>query len=128
MSQSNTQRVNAHATAANVHAWQAVCSQQDLVSNSGVVVWLDGAQVALFYLPQAEGLTLYAIDNHDPQSGANVIGRGLIGSLKGDLVVASPIYKQHFRLEDGSCLEYPEQRLRVWPVRLNAGVVEVAAA
>ncbi|WP_223487413.1 nitrite reductase small subunit NirD [Pseudomonas sp. A-RE-19] len=128
MSQSNTQRVNAHATAANAQAWQAVCSQQDLVSNSGVVVWLDGAQVALFYLPQAEGCTLYAIDNHDPQSGANVIGRGLIGSLKGDLVVASPIYKQHFRLEDGSCLEYPEQRLRVWPVRLNAGVVEVAAA
>jgi nitrite reductase (NADH) small subunit len=128
MSQSNTQRVEVPATAANAQAWQAVCSQQDLVSNSGVVVWLDGAQVALFYLPHAEGRTLYAIDNHDPQSGANVIGRGLIGSLKGDLVVASPIYKQHFRLEDGSCLEYPEQRLRVWPVRLNAGVVEVAAA
>ncbi len=98
MSQFNTQRVQALDT------WQTVCGQQDLVSNSGVVVWLDGAQVALFYLPGAEGKTLYAIDNHDPQSGANVIGRGLVGSIKGDLVVASPIYKQHFRLEDGSCL------------------------
>lgn len=125
MSLSNTQRA---IPLENVDAWQAVCSQQDLVSDSGVVVWLDGAQVALFYLPGAEGKNLYAIDNHDPQSGANVIGRGLVGSIKGDLVVASPIYKQHFRLEDGTCLEYPQQRLRVWPVRLNEGRVEVGVA
>ncbi|MHC8354278.1 nitrite reductase small subunit NirD [Pseudomonas sp. LB3P81] len=125
MSQSTTQRINALA---DTNVWQSVCARQDLVSDSGVVVWLDGAQVALFYLPGAEGRTLYAIDNHDPQSGANVIGRGLVGSIKGDLVVASPIYKQHFRLEDGSCLEYPQQRLRVWPVRLNGDVVEVGVA
>ncbi|SDT56678.1 nitrite reductase small subunit NirD [Pseudomonas prosekii] len=122
MSLSIPQRAPAIGTAAT---WQPVCEQQDLVSNSGVVIWLDGAQVALFYLPDAEGKTLYAIDNHDPQSGANVIGRGLIGNIKGDLVVASPIYKQHFRLEDGRCLEYPQQRLRVWPVRLQGGVVEI---
>jgi nitrite reductase (NADH) small subunit len=125
MNQSNTQRVTPFEHCA---VWQSVCSQQDLVNDSGVVVWLDGAQVALFYLPGIEGKNLYAIDNHDPQSGANVIGRGLVGSLKGDLVVASPIYKQHFRLEDGTCLEYPQQRLRVWPVRLNDGVVEVGVA
>ena len=105
-------------------AWKSVCREQDLVSNSGVVVWLDGAQVALFYLPGAQAQTLYAIDNHDPQSGANVIGRGLVGSIKGDLVVAAPIYKQHYRLQDGQCLEAPH-RLRVWPVRLNDGVVEL---
>ena len=125
MSQSNIQRINA---VVNTDVWQSVCAQQDLVRDSGVVVWLDGAQVALFYLPGAEGKTLYAIDNHDPQSGANVIGRGLVGSIKGDLVVASPIYKQHFRLEDGTCLEYPQQRLRVWPVRLNGDVVEVGVS
>ncbi|MHC8320263.1 nitrite reductase small subunit NirD [Pseudomonas sp. GB2N2] len=123
MSPSNTQR-NINALT-QTEVWQSVCGQQDLVCDSGVVVWLDGAQVALFYLPGAEGRTLYAIDNHDPQSGANVIGRGLIGSIKGDLVVASPIYKQHFRLADGSCLEFPHQRLRVWPVRLNGDVVEI---
>ena len=123
MNLSNSQRADAHSP-----RWQSMCSEHDLVCNSGVVVWLDGAQVALFYLPQAEGKTLYAIDNHDPQSGANVIGRGLVGSLKGQLVVASPLYKQHFRLEDGCCLEYPLQRLRVWPVRLNDGQVQVGVA
>ena len=117
MSQPDTQH--------HLSTWKGVCSEQDLVSNSGVVVWLDGAQVALFYLPGAQEQTLFAIDNHDPESGANVIGRGLIGSIKGDLVVAAPIYKQHYRLHDGQCLEAPDQRLRVWPVRLNAGVVEV---
>ena len=120
MSQPDTQH--------HLSTWKGVCSEQDLVSNSGVVVWLDGAQVALFYLPGAQEQTLFAIDNHDPESGANVIGRGLVGSIKGDLVVAAPIYKQHYRLQDGQCLESPHQRLRVWPVRLNEGVVELAVS
>ncbi len=118
MNQPNPQR--------NLATWKSVCNEQDLVRDSGVVVWLDGAQVALFYLPGAQEQTLYAIDNHDPQSGANVIGRGLVGSIKGELVVAAPIYKQHYRLQDGQCLEAPNQRLRVWPVRLNDGIVELA--
>lgn len=107
--------------------WQTVCSRQDLVANSGVVAWVDGAQVALFYLPSEEAnKQLYAVDNRDPKSGANVIGRGIIGSLAGDLVIAAPLYKQHFRLTDGSCLEYPEQSIRTWPVRLQGEEVEIA--
>lgn len=107
--------------------WHALCGRQDLVANSGVVAWLDGTQVALFYVPDtADGEKLYAIDNRDPKSGANVIGRGLIGQIAGDLVIASPLYKQHFRLHDGSCLEYPEQRLDVWPVRFNGDQVEIS--
>lgn len=108
-------------------AWRAVCTRQDLVANSGVVALLDGQQIALFYVPQAEApQTLYAIDNRDPKSGANVIGRGLIGHLGGQLVVASPLYKQHFRLADGSCVQYPEQQLRTWQARFNGDAVEVA--
>ena len=107
-------------------AWRPLCTRQDLVANSGVVALLDDAQVALFHLPQScDGEQLFAIENRDPKSGANVIGRGIVGHLKGDLVIASPLYKQHFRLADGSCIEYPEQRLRVWPVRLNGDLVEV---
>lgn len=93
-----------------------------------MVAWHDGAQVALFHLPDnADGEQLFAIENRDPKSGANVIGRGIVGSLKGELVIASPLYKQHFRLADGSCLEYPEQRLQVWPVRLVGDEVQIAA-
>ena len=45
-----------------------------------------------------------------------MIGRGIVGDLKGELVVASPIYKQHFRLTDGQCLEDATRRLRTWSV------------
>ncbi|WP_312724946.1 nitrite reductase small subunit NirD [Stutzerimonas kunmingensis] len=125
MSQSNAVRIDAVQSA----SWRALCSRRDLVANSGVVAWLDGKQVALFHLPHTEtGDQVFAIENKDPKSGANVIGRGIVGQLKGDLVIASPLYKQHFRLADGTCLEYPEQRLRVWPVRLNGEAVEIAVA
>lgn len=105
--------------------WQTVCQADDLVADSGVVVWLDGAQVALFYLPE-QAQPLYAVDNRDPRSGANVIGRGLVGTLQGELVVAAPLYKQHFSLHSGECLEDSAQRLRVWPVRLRGRAVELA--
>ena len=105
--------------------WQPVCRREDLVPNSGVVAWVSNIQVALFYLNGEEGEQLFAVQNHDPMAHANVIGRGIVGHLGGSLVIASPLYKQHYRLEDGSCLEYPEQKLRVWPVRLQGDVVEI---
>ena len=107
--------------------WQTVCQAQDLVADSGVVVWFDGAQVALFYLP-GQSQPLYAVDNRDPRSGANIIGRGLVGSVQGELVVAAPLYKQHFSLLSGECLEDAGQRLRVWPVRLKGEAGELAVA
>ncbi|RAP64931.1 nitrite reductase small subunit [Achromobacter sp. HZ01] len=106
-------------------AWRPVCRRQDLVPHSGVVALVDGVQIALFYVPQAAEGEIYAIENRDPRSGANVIGRGIVGHLDGELVVASPLYKQHFRLADGSCVQYPEQRLRAWRARLNADTVEI---
>lgn len=127
MNSTETAFAEQNACAVQHQHWNALCERKDLVANSGVVAWLDGKQIALIYLPEtAEGEQLYAIDNRDPKSGANVIGRGLIGQIGGELVIASPLYKQHFRLHDGSCIEYPEQRLDVWPVRLNDEQVEIA--
>lgn len=108
-------------------AWQPLCNAADLVANSGIVALAGDQQVALFFLPDSEQ-KIFAIGNRDPKSGANVIGRGIIGHLQGELVIASPLYKQHFRLSDGACLEYPEQQLPVWPVRVNGAVVEIALA
>ncbi|TRO33782.1 nitrite reductase small subunit NirD [Pseudomonas putida] len=120
--------MNLANTAVNTQEnWQTVCQAQDLVADSGVVVWFDGAQVALFYLP-GQAQPLYAVDNRDPRSGANIIGRGLVGSVQGELVVAAPLYKQHFSLLSGECLEDAGQRLRVWPVRLKGDAVELALA
>lgn len=106
--------------------WRAVCTREDLVLNSGVVALVGTAQVALFYVASIGGAAqLFAVHNRDPVTGVNVIGRGLVGSLGGDLVIASPLYKQHYRLKDGTCLEDAALRLRTWPVRLVGDVVEI---
>lgn len=108
--------------------WKTLCKRDDLVANSGVVARVNNRQVALFYLPDSEGQTVFAIDNRDPKSGANVIGRGLTAHINGELVVASPLYKQHFCLLTGRCLEYPDQQLPVWQSRINGEHVEICLA
>ncbi|CBV43120.1 nitrite reductase small subunit NirD [Halomonas elongata] len=108
--------------------WQSLCTRDDLVAHSGIAARIetrDGpAQVAIFYLP-GHSPELYAIDHHDPFSGANVIARGIVGDVVGEPVVASPLYKQHFRLRDGQCIEDEQVKLRTWRVALRDGHVLV---
>lgn len=113
--------------------WQKVCTKADLVAFSGVAAWLETteapAQVAIFYLPSqhSKGLNseLFALDHFDPFANANVIARGIVGDLRGAAVVASPIYKQHFRLEDGQCLEDESVKLRTWKIEFRGEEVWV---
>ena len=74
--------------------WVNVCHLRDLEPDSGVCALVDGKQVAIFYLPREN--SVYAIQNYDPISKANVLSRGIVGDINGELVVASPLYKQHF--------------------------------
>ena len=67
--------------------WEAVCTVNDLVPESGVAVWTDEGPVAVFYLPHRLP-ALFAISHTDPFSGANVLARGITGDLKGEPVVA----------------------------------------
>ncbi len=84
---------------------QLICPLTDLIPGSGVAALVDGEQIALFYLPDASEPGVYAIGNHDPIADAPVLSRGIVGDLDGELVVASPLYKQHFSLTSGACLE-----------------------
>lgn len=108
--------------------WVKVCEYADLLLNAGVGVRLGDAQVALFLLPPSPTDTeerLFAVDNHDPFSNANVIARGIVGDVAGEPVVASPLYKQHFRLSDGSCVEDASVVLRCWEVRRTGEAIEI---
>jgi len=104
--------------------WIAVCALADIVPNTGVCALVDGCQVAVFRLDDD---SVHAIGNHDPFSRANVLSRGIVGDLKGEIVVASPVYKQHFSLASGQCLEDPGVRVPVFSVRVQDGVVWVRA-
>ena len=55
-----------------------------------------------------------------------MLSRGLVGNLGDRLVVASPIYKHHFDLRSGECLEAPENSVAAYPVRVENGAVLVA--
>ena len=104
--------------------WIAVCRLDDIVPNTGVCALVGGRQIAVFRLDDD---SVYAIDNQDPFSRANVLSRGIVGDLQGELVVASPVYKQHFSLASGQCLEDASVRVPVFPVRVESDVVSVQA-
>src|SRR5687767_4104698 len=93
-----------------------VCRLNDILPNTGVRAPVGHRQVAVCRL---EDDSLYALANYDPFSRANVLSRGSVGDLKGEVVVASPVYKQHFSLATGRCLEDPSVCVPVYEVRLE---------
>ncbi len=100
-------------------AWTSIRAFDDLLPDTGVAALLEGRQIAVFRV----GDVVYAIDNYDPHSEANVLSRGIVGDLNGEPVVASPIYKHHFNLATGRCIEDHDQSVRAWPVRVTDGKV-----
>jgi nitrite reductase (NADH) small subunit len=104
-------------------AWTPVCAYDRLIPNLGAGVLLaDGAQAALFRLDDG---SLHAVGNIDPFSGAAVMSRGIVGDRGGRPIVQSPIKKQAFALDDGSCLDDPDVALTVYATRVVDGEVEV---
>lgn len=111
----------------NADQWIDVCTQADLVKDSGICVRLGNTQVAIFYVSRTEQ-ELYAVANFDPIGAANVMSRGIIASVANEPVIVSPLYKQRFSLLSGQCLDDSEVQLAVYPVRLLGDVVQLAAA
>lgn len=103
-----------------------ICSTADLLPGAGVAARLGARQVALFYLP-GEARELYAIGNYDPIGAANVLARGIVGDVNGEPVVASPLYKHHFSLVDGRCLEQHDLCVPVFRALESDGFVYLVA-
>ena len=104
-------------------AWTTGCTVDDILPNTGVCALVEDRHVAVFRVGDAQ---FYAIDNVDPKSGASVLSRGLVGNLGEHIVVASPLYKNHFDLATGACLEAPEHSVRAHSVSIEDGRVRVA--
>ena len=112
---------------------QTICKLDDIIPEAGVCALVETpkgeTQVAVFRTNKDE---LFAIDNFDPFSNANVLSRGLIGGTtitddEGEaqevVYVASPIYKQRFDLATGQCLDDENVKLDAYEVSLDGGNV-----
>ncbi len=95
-----------------------ICAANEILPHTGEGALIDGKQIAVFRTGDQQ---LFALDNFDPFSKANVLSRGLIGDLQGQRVVASPIYKQHFNLETGVCLEDESVKVTAYTVEEKDG-------
>jgi nitrite reductase (NADH) small subunit len=119
--------------------WETVCLLDRLLPGRGAAALLSAGgepvQVALFRMadvtgggPEGQGggdVTVMAIGNVDPFSGAAVLSRGIVGDRGGVPTVASPVYKQVFSLVTGECLDDPAVRVPVYPVRVADGWLQV---
>lgn len=108
----------------DIAVWTNACGYDYLIPGRGVGVLLDdGEQAALFRLDDG---SVHAIGNIDPFCGAGVLSRGLVGDRAGRAVVQSPIKKQAFAFDNGSCLDDPRVAVPVYSARVTAeGFIQV---
>ncbi len=105
--------------------WVPVCRLTDLAPERGAAALVAGEQVALV---RTVDDAVHAVDQRDPYSGAHVMARGIVGTRGEAPTLTSPMHKQVFDLRTGECLETmgsEPRHLRVWPVRVVRGLVEV---
>ncbi len=106
-----------------MNSWINICHVEDIPPNIGVCALFNNEQVAIFNC-QRTG-RFYGISNYDPIGKANVLSRGIIGSIDGQPCVASPLYKQHYNLDTGICLEDPDIKVKVYLVREAKGIIQI---
>lgn len=116
--------VNSDEPVRTQQGWVEICDINEIPANAGMAARLTHQQIALFHLPD-HPQQVFALSNHEPNSDANVLARGLVGDVQGEPVVISPLYKQRFRLRDGRSVDDEQSALGVWPVKVEAGRVWV---
>ncbi|NQX13328.1 nitrite reductase small subunit NirD [Microbacteriaceae bacterium VKM Ac-2855] len=107
--------------------WHPVCSSDELETLWGEAALIDGAQIALFLLPEGH---VRVVSNIDPATGAAVMSRGIVGSRRVEGVdrptIASPLHKDVFDLETGACYTKSSLLLPTWASRERDGMIEVS--
>ena len=103
--------------------WLTVCHIDEILPGTGVCALVNNEQVAIFR--PDETTNIYALSNIDPFAQASVLSRGIIAEHQGDLWVASPLKKQHFRLTDGYCLEDDNYSVKVYSCQVLNNQVQI---
>lgn len=102
--------------------WVATCELADLEPGWGEVALIGTRQIALVRISEEE---VYAVDHHDPHTGAPVMARGIVGSRGDRPTIASPLHKQVYDLGTGECFTDGSLALRTYRTRIVGGMIEV---
>lgn len=97
-----------------------ICTLSDLEEGWGEVALVEGHQYAVFRTAEDR---VFITDHKDPNSGALVIARGILGKKAGVPTIASPLYKEEYNLETGECVNGADFTLPVYPSEVKDGEV-----
>ena len=109
-------------TIERVTTWNAACEVDDLEQGWGEVALIGAQQVALV---RVAGDEVYAVDHHDPHTGAPVMARGIVGSRGERPTIASPLHKEVYDLGTGECFTDASLALRTYRTRIVGGMIEI---
>ncbi len=115
-------------TAIDTRYWVAVCRYADVRPGRAVAVLLGGRQVAVVRTNDGD---VFAVGNRDPETGASVISRGIVGTRGECPTIITPMYKHVFDLRTGRSFDDPALALPVYDVRVTnpvgqGAIVEIA--
>ena len=106
-----------------VKIWYKAAHTSSFPENGGACVKYKDMQIAVFNFTRRN--EWYACQNLCPHKMQMALSRGMIGSLEGEPKVACPFHKKNFSLRSGEFLNADEEKISVFPVKVEDGFVYI---
>ncbi|MBU2948345.1 nitrite reductase small subunit NirD [Zobellia uliginosa] len=105
----------------DVKVWFKAASTDLFPIDGGACVKYKDLQIAVFNFTRLN--KWYACQNLSPEKQEMVLSRGMIGDHKGIPMVACPLHKKTFSLENGENLNGDLDAIATYPVKVENGFV-----
>jgi nitrite reductase (NADH) small subunit len=119
----NQLRTHSTEDISEIKIWFKAARVSDFPENGGACVKYKDLQIAVFNFSRRN--EWYACQNLCPHKMQMVLSRGMIGSTEGDPKIACPFHKRTFSLRNGQCLNGDEDKISVFPVKVEDGFIYI---
>ncbi|MBI1770386.1 MAG: nitrite reductase small subunit NirD [Bacteroidetes bacterium] len=119
----NQLRTHAAENLCEIKIWFRAAHISDFPENGGACIKYKDLQIAVFNFSRRN--EWYACQNLCPHKMQMVLSRGMIGSTDGDPKIACPFHKKTFSLLNGQCLNGEEEKISVFPVKVEDGFIYI---
>ena len=108
---------------ADIRIWFKAARISDFPENGGACIKYKDLQIAVFNFSRRG--EWYACQNLCPHKMQMALSRGMIGSTDTDPKIACPFHKKTFSLLNGQCLNGEEEKISVFPVKVEDGFIYI---